>query len=221
MSANDYIPHGFNELQIWLLRFLNYLQANLTRFGIISGTEKPLEMLIDAFVAANAKANMDNAGSSDRVDRKEKADAATVGARDFVNTYLRYNAAVTDPDRESLGLTIPDKHPTPAPPPHSHPDIKFYATGDVCCVGIELRDSESESKAKPEHVHGAELRYAILPAPPVDDTELVHSEFTTRATHELQFTESERGKTVYVFARWENTRGQKGHRSMIYATIVP
>jgi hypothetical protein len=200
---------------------MNYLQANLMRFGLTLDTVKPLEMLIDAFIAADTKADMDNAGSSDRVDRKEKADAVTIGARDFVNTYLRYNPAVTDADRESLGLTIPDKHPTPAPPPHSHPDIKFYATGDVCCVGIELRDSESGSKTKPEHVHGAELRYAILPAPPADDTELVHSEFTTRARYELHFTESERGKTVYVFARWENTRGQKGNRSMIYATVVP
>jgi hypothetical protein len=200
---------------------MHYLQANLTRFGITSGTEKPLEMAIDAFAAANTKANMDNAGSSDRVDRKEKAGAATAAVRNFVNAWLRYNPAVTDADRESLGLTIPDRHPTPAPPPHSHPDIKFYATGDVCCVGIELRDSESESKTKPKHIHGAELRYAILPAPPKEDTALVHSEFTTRARCELHFTESERGKTVYVFARWENTRGQKGHRSMICSTVVP
>jgi hypothetical protein len=199
---------------------MTFLQANLVRFGITAGEEKSLELTINDFLAANTKANQANAGSHDRIDCKVKADAATVATRDFVNKHLRYTDAVTDADRSSLGLHIPDTHPTPAPTPTSLPVIQFYFPS-VCRVGIELRDSESGLKTKPAHVHGAELRYAILSAPPAAEEELVHSDFSTRSTYVLQFNETQRSKTVYIFARWENTRGEKGPRSTIYSAVIP
>jgi hypothetical protein len=43
----------------------------------------------------------------------------------------------------------------------------------------------------------------------------------TRTPHILEFTEEERGKTVYVAICWQNEKGEKGPWSEIESAIVP
>jgi hypothetical protein len=70
-------------------------------------------------------------------------------------------------------------------------------------------------------VHGAEIVWAILPEPPKDISELIHSAFCTASPFRLEFKESDRGKTVYLCVRWENTTGEKGPWTAILSAIIP
>jgi hypothetical protein len=79
----------------------------------------------------------------------------------------------------------------------------------------------SDSKAKPYGVNGAVIIYAVLDAPPADHSALTSSVLATRTPHILEFTEEERGKTVYVAICWQNEKGQKGPWSEIESAIVP
>jgi hypothetical protein len=58
-------------------------------------------------------------------------------------------------------------------------------------------------------------------APPADHNALTRSVLATRTPHTFEFTEEERGKTVYMAACWQNEKGQKGPWSEIVSAIVP
>jgi hypothetical protein len=49
----------------------------------------------------------------------------------------------------------------------------------------------------------------------------MHSEFDTHSPYIFQFDLPDAGKRLYVCARWENTRGQKGPWSVIKNAIIP
>jgi hypothetical protein len=76
-------------------------------------------------------------------------------------------------------------------------------------------------RGKPHGVHGAEIVWAILPEPPKEVSELIHSAFCTASPFRLEFKESDRGKTVYICVRWENTTGEKGPWTAILSAIIP
>ena len=132
---------------------------------------------------------------------------------------LRVNTRLTDNDRRALGIHIRDTKPTPAPVPASHP-VATIDTSTTMRIGISFRDSASNSAAKPKGVHGAEIKWAIADeAPLIKD--LINSSFDTRTPHTLEFTDQERGKTVWIRLRWENTRGEKGEWSDMVNAIIP
>ncbi|MDR3350232.1 MAG: hypothetical protein LBN98_01120, partial [Prevotellaceae bacterium] len=68
---------------------------------------------------------------------------------------------------------------------------------------------------------GAELRWAILEAPPVHIDELIHSTFDTHSPLTLAFDENQRGQTVYFAFCWENTSGEKGPYSPVQSVVIP
>jgi hypothetical protein len=86
---------------------------------------------------------------------------------------------------------------------------------------VRYRDQDATSRAKPHGVHGVEIRWAILDAPPKDISELINSSFDTRSPFTLEFEEHERGKTVWFCLRWESTTGEKGPWSEIVSAIIP
>jgi hypothetical protein len=220
MATHDFLPRAFGALVFWIGNFMTYLKANMARFGISDEETTDLATATNNFITANAKADAPNAGKADRFDRAEKAKTASKVIRDFVNTFLRFNRAVTDDDRVQLGLNVPDPKPTPAPVPSSYPDID-PDTSIILRITIHYHDAGSTSRAKPAGVHGAEIRWAILDKPPVETDDLIHSTFSTHTPRTFEFKESERGKTVYFRLCWENTRGQKGPWSEIVSSIVP
>ena len=65
------------------------------------------------------------------------------------------------------------------------------------------------------------IAYAVLDAPPADQDALTRTALATRTPHVLEFTEEERGKTVYVAICWQNEKGQRGPWSEIESAIVP
>ncbi|MDR1331737.1 MAG: hypothetical protein LBK07_06495 [Tannerella sp.] len=133
---------------------------------------------------------------------------------------LGSSPTVTDDDRRAMGIVIRDTVRTPVKLPKSYP-VFTVDTSIIRCLIIFFRDMGSMLKAKPHGVHGVEICWAILDRPPVSVDELIHSAFDTRAPFRLMFDESERGRTVYICLRWENTRGEKGPWSEIVMAIVP
>jgi hypothetical protein len=221
MSPKNYLPQAYALLLEWLITFTNYLTVNLERFGIPEARLNALQTLMNLFHVAQAKAGLPNAGKADRLDRKEKAQAVSKAARSFVNANLRYNEAVTDEDRVNMGLTVPDTHPTPVPPPDTMPAVYVIDSSVIMRLKLHFKDSHRTSRAKPYGVRGVEILWSILAAPPTTMGELIHSEFSTRSPYTFIFDENQRGKTVWFRLRWENTRGEKGPWSELYSAIIP
>jgi hypothetical protein len=141
--------------------------------------------------------------------------------RQLYNGYLKRNPLVSDADLLAMGLP---KHPSGEKTPTTKPDSIIVASTDTskpAIVSVNYRDINKKGTAKPKGVHGAELRWVILTAPPKDWAQLVNSVFDTRTPIELVFTGDQRGKTLYFAMRWENTVGEKGPWSEIYSVIIP
>jgi hypothetical protein len=191
------------------------------RFEIPPCKVDALEAVVDDYSAANAAAESLAANKIDRLLRKEKAAVAKTAARDFVNLNLRYNTNVTNEDRIALGLTVPDTNPSQKSVTISHPVITAE-TSIILHVILHIRDSAMQkSHAKPQGVHGCEIVWAILDAPPTDTEDLIHSAFTTKATHTFEFVEKQRGQRLFFRGRWENNRGEKGPWGEIGDSIIP
>jgi hypothetical protein len=134
---------------------------------------------------------------------------------------LRYNTNVTNEDRINLGLTVSDTNPSQKPVTISHPVITAE-TSIILHVILHIRDSAMQkSHTKPQGVHGCEIVWAILDAPPTDTEDLIHSAFTTKATHTFEFVEKQCGQRLFFRGRWENNRGEKGPWGEIGDSIIP
>jgi hypothetical protein len=206
-----------------MTNFITYLdQASvIDRLGLNAALVYVIKSKIDAYAAACAKADAANAGSVDRLDRKEKAKELTKYIRDFVNTNLRYNPGMTDDDRKQLGLTIPDTTPTTdTVDPAEYPEIDAD-TSILRQVGCRYLNREHRA-AKPKFVHGIEMLHGFVPEGEKPTLKhLGHSTFSTRARAKLEFDDDHRGQRLGLCARYESNTGVKGPFGPIIVVYIP
>jgi hypothetical protein len=139
--------------------------------------------------------------------------------RAFINRFLRW-PPVTDLDRDKMGVRNWDTILTPQPVPATVPEMEFN-TSVIRQIGIRYRDFGAATWGKPDHVHAIEISWAILDSRPDSGAALIHNESDTASPHHLDFDESERGRRVFVAARWENNTAQKGPWSDIESAVIP
>jgi hypothetical protein len=60
-----------------------------------------------------------------------------------------------------------------------------------------------------------------LDTPPAEPDNLTRHSMASKTPHAIQFTEEERGRTVYIAASWQNERGNIGQWSEIQSAVVP
>ena len=86
---------------------------------------------------------------------------------------------------------------------------------------IEFFDQQTpNSRAKPRGVHGAEIRYRVGGASPLDPSELPNVVVDTATPHVVVFNGADIGKVVYYQLRWVNTRQEPGPWSPIYSATI-
>jgi hypothetical protein len=221
MRTNDFIPKSDPVFLIWIKTLIAYLQTKFSLWGVPKAAVTEVNDLIPPFDSALALAENPATRTKVTVQAKKTARKNLESkARILLKAYVTYNPAVTDADRDVMGLPIHKTTHTPVHEPTTVPEaeVKLPSPG---VVEIHFRDAGSKRKAKPKGIHGAEIAWAILSAPTTDWNELNHSTFDMRTPQRLTFDGTERGKTVYFALRWENTRGEKGPWSEIMNTIIP
>ena len=80
---------------------------------------------------------------------------------------------------------------------------------------------DTGSSAIPYYLTGAVIYYTVSDTPVTDQAELSLSRLATRSPVNLIFESTQRGKTVYIAARWQNRRGELGPWSEIVSAIIP
>jgi hypothetical protein len=100
------------------------------------------------------------------------------------------------------------------PAPATYPDADIDSSV-IRQLTIDFFDHGSKSHAKPHGIHGAEIRWEILNAAPVNIDELRNSSFDTHSPFTLVFNENERGKNIYFCLRWINVLVYKGALSSL------
>jgi hypothetical protein len=218
--ARDYIPREDVMFLEWAKIFVPYVNNNMMTWNIPSQEFMPIPTLLTNFEMLFAISENPNRGHVDVLKKDEARAALEKAVRAFVKSYLVYNPFVSDADRKSMGVPIHKTTHTRILPPTTFPDAEVDLSVPRQ-FAIHYRDHDSLVRAKPEGVHGAEVRWAILDEPPTSVDELINSSFSTQSPFIMTFDESQRGKRVYFCLRWENPRGEKGPWSEIYSAIIP
>ncbi|EIQ00536.1 hypothetical protein OpiT1DRAFT_05082 [Opitutaceae bacterium TAV1] len=221
MSTRDYIPRKDEEFHNWQEQFITYLGNKFATYGLTSEEFDTLIGPQDAWRTAWAKVLNPATNTSLATQDKKAARAAyEADLRAFVKRYLIANPAVTNAEREGLGLPVYKDGRTPSPVPTTYPDFTIDTT-ILRQLTIHFREHGKKTSAKPDGIHGAEILWAILDTAPASLNDLTRSGFDTHSPFTLTFDENQRGKIVYFALRWENTRGDKGPWSPITHAVIP
>jgi hypothetical protein len=229
--SNDWVENNREAFHTQVNRTGMYLnpteeRAKLTDFGYPPGS-KIAVMITNDFLLPVSRYNTTYAAWLNLETRTKAVelalDAAEKEVREayrMVHGLFKGNPLVLDEDLVMMGM--PRRHVgggSPVPPPKTVPtlEIERPSTGVVV---VHFHDKEAENKAKPYGVHGIEFLYGILDHPPVSLDELTRSAFDTRTPYKFTFGIEEVGKNLYIAARWENTRGEKGDWTDVYHTLI-
>ncbi|MDR2065876.1 MAG: hypothetical protein LBP85_09265 [Prevotellaceae bacterium] len=219
MSTKDYIPGKDAELVAWSANFAAQVAENAREWDIPAEESNEQQAAAAAFAELHAQA--DNPAKNSIIVAEKNAARETLVAliRNLAGFRLK-NPVITDAQRIAMGLHVRDTTHTPVPVPVTRPEIDIDVL-DVRRLKIVFHDMGKDSKAKPYGVNGAVIVYAVLDTPPADTTALTRSLLATRTPHTIEFTEEERGKTVYFAICWQNEKGERGPWSEIESAIIP
>jgi uncharacterized glyoxalase superfamily metalloenzyme YdcJ len=224
---STFIPRADAAFDLWQKNFANKVDPVAGLFGIpeaaITTMHTKKARWDAAYKATESPATCTTVAVLEKNEARKDYEA---NLRGLNKAYLMNNPVMDDVTRVQMGLPIHKTTRTRVPPPTDAVDLLLRQLSgnrvevNFSTVRLDAADKEHRD-AKPFGVRGVELRWAILPAPPTSHADLVHSEFDTRSPYIFQFDLPDAGKTLYVCARWENTRGQKGPWSRIVNAIVP
>jgi hypothetical protein len=218
--AGDYIPHSDGAFLEWAKTLIAYVTPKLSNFIIPQTAVTPIQGLLTAYETAFTAVQNPNRGKVDVLNKNETKEALTEVLRTFIKGYLTYNPAVTDADKENMGLPLHDGTRTPTSAPTTIPELELDSSV-IRQISVHFKDAGSDKRGKPAHVHGVELRWALLDNPPSSVEDLTKSAFDTASPYTFTFDEADRGKALYICPRWENNKGDKGPLGEIVKAIVP
>ncbi|MDR2030914.1 MAG: hypothetical protein LBP86_01340 [Azoarcus sp.] len=218
--SSDYVPHSDSLFLEWAKNFYHYALAHYGAWQTPS-PQPTIEAPLAAFTAAYERYQIPNHGKIDVLEKTETRKTLEKACRTYYSAYINGNPQVPDADRDGLNVPIHDTTRTPSTPPTTFPVADKIDTGTLRQITVHFRDNGSNHKAKPEDVHGCEVRWNLLDASPRHVDDLVHSNFDTHTPVTLAFDESQRGKTLYFCLRWEGNTGLKGPYGEIYSVVIP
>jgi hypothetical protein len=219
MSQTDFIPRPDAAFDAFFRNLTDYVIDNRARWGHIPQDDvNGLELAFDDWHQAYNKTLVPHIPQLTAEMRRVRA-VQERALRAFVNRFLRW-PPVTDLDRDKMGVRNWDTVRTEQPVPATVPEMEFV-TSVIREITIRYRDFGAPNWAKPEHVHGIEIRWAILESRPDTLDALVNVEIDTANPLTLTFDESERGQRIFVVARWYNNTAHAGPWSDIESAFIP
>lgn len=135
---------------------------------------------------------------------------------------MQANPAVTDMQKENMGLPVHKTSRTPVPAPTTSPVIQRFDTATRASLTLDIVDHDTpNTRAKPEGVHSCEVRMTLGGTAPTDPAAMPLLANITRSPHMVEFDIPEVGQTAHFALRWLNSRGKPGPWSQFYQAVVP
>ncbi|MDR0667441.1 MAG: hypothetical protein LBF90_02335 [Prevotellaceae bacterium] len=220
MSGQHFLPNSDPAFKDWVVAFLANLLLILTRIGFPTELYDSLLALSNDFAEKLRIATDPATRTKAAVAEKNHARSSlTAALRHALQQWINHNPAVTEADRDNLGLPIYKTTHDPSPVATTIPWVQVVMTV-IRYLRFDFGGSET-SRAKPAGQHGMELAGLIGGERPANVHALTLSYFDTHTPLSIAFEEEDRGKTFWFAVRWENTRGEKGPWSEIQSAIIP
>jgi hypothetical protein len=219
----DFIPNSDADFNAWQLNFVTYANANLLNLGLtladlaaITSAQITWNTAFPAHVAAQATAQGARA-NKDTVRHPYEAAIRPLVRR------MQGSSAVSDQEKEAMGITVPDPSRTPVAPPTTSP-ITTIGCGERLRHTLDFRDSTNPNKrSKPDGMIGVEIynKLTAQGAPaPIDPAEFVFLALDTATPYVSDYPGTDGGKNAHYILRWVNTRGVKGPWSEVFSATI-
>lgn len=128
---------------------------------------------------------------------------------------------LTEADIASLGLKVNDKIPTPVGRPEGKVDVKVCYTVDG---NLQiLFSSRSENVDANKSKYGIRVYYDAIAhgeTMPKSGKDLRRSKFTRRKKIVIEFEPEDKGKTAFISAQFENSKGDAGQWGDMVSAII-
>ncbi len=220
MSRQDFLPRSHDDFFRWQTVFVDRLLEKQNSFQIEDAKLKTLLARQSDYTQSYGRAsNPDLATRADRVYRDECEAEYRNEIRRVVNECIRYNSRVNDYDRQALMLVVPDRTPTPAAIPLTHPTIEVDFSETRVHI-IHLKDEGKTRRSKPDGVRNAEVWAKVGGDAPADDSEMTLAGTPSDGKLRLVYAAGQVGTWVYYQARWVNTRAQAGAFSSVVKAVI-
>jgi hypothetical protein len=216
----DFFPRQDANLLKWLKNFSIVLAEHAVTWGVDKETTDDLSKDTTAYEAVYAEATGENGTRALVLEKNEKRDALKSKIRDIKNKHIDYNDAVSEPDRERLGLPLRDRKPTPKPRPKSRPVLEIVPTNNRQHTGTAINQATGK-KTKPADAYGVRYAWEIRDDFPTKAEDLRHSVFRRKVSEVFDYDENDRSKKVFYAACYENEKGEQGQWSDIIESIIP
>jgi hypothetical protein len=235
MAYKDWLVHDHLGFNIQVMQSIGYLldTENKTRMGFGTGTPGEAFLtgtfnpLVTPYTSAfNIWKNAEESTPKQVRSFVRKESALKAAYRKLYVNFIKNNVLVTDDDLDAMKFPRRgdgSRHPSPIA---DQPPAVKISTSRIRTIRVNFgtpsgKELDDVKKGKLFGQHGAEICWAKSAVPVTDIEQLVNSAFDTDSPLDLVFKESERGQAVYLAARWENTRGQKGPFSAIQVAYIP
>ena len=202
-----YIPAKDVDFKMWLDNFDDLVSVNFAAYGLTGGEAGTITGQRTAYDTAFDDATNPMTRTPVTIAIKDTVKATASATVRPLAQSIRNNPAVSDADKVSLGLTVPDTSPTPIPAPTSFPllDILKATPGQHW---LQYRDSDTPTtKAKPFGGVAMELWQTIGVTPAVDPAGSSFIGTITKAPFAVTLNIADVGKYATYFARWATRRG--------------
>ena len=218
--ATTYLPTREAEFLDFCESMHRNLAADPVAFGTTAERVGEYQITLTRFAEAYAAATDPATRTRPMIERKTEAKKTLVRSTQSIVRQIQARPETTDEQRRLLGITVPDRKPTPHSTPTEMPDMQM-----VMAVrhSLELQIRRPDGgRGRPPGTLGANVYYAVSPNVPTLQTGWTHAGQATRMTTQITLPLSTPpGATVWIAACYYNGRGENGPLSDAITTNLP
>jgi hypothetical protein len=127
---------------------------------------------------------------------------------------------MTDAYRLALGMNRPDTVPTPHLRPTSRPNTMVERTANYFEHKVSALNAENGKATKPADAYGVRFAWQVGGERPATGAAILNGRFSRRPVITVAYDETERGKTAYYAACYENSKGEAGPWSPVMEAYI-
>jgi len=215
----DWMPGKRNDILVMAMTWIETLNETRERWNVPAEELAELTALYNAAAAAYDRNNSETRGPVSAVNAKTAFQALAAFMRN-VKKRRFLSPPLLRSDWARLGLQEPDGART------AHHDVTEKVEFQIHIrsirqLRIEFQIQGASNRAKPKAYPGAAIVWRVGEEQPADINEFTRHATASRTPHTLRFSETERGKKVWISMAWQNSRGIVGHWAAYQNAIVP
>lgn len=216
----SYIPSRDGLLTTWSNNFSTLISATPTAYGLVAGDATAYAALNTAYINAYALAlNSPTRGPSSIV-TKDTAKANVIARARQLADIIQANPAVTDTQKQDLGLTVRKTNRTPTPAPTTSPQLSIIAATPLQHTLRMVDQLTPSARLKPFGAIELALLVYIGTVPPVPGASPTFQQGFTKNPIGVNFSGADVGKTAYYVGNWKTRTGLLGPISNMVSCVI-